>query len=198
MTNKTTPIERIFLIIKKYILPFLAVFTIIVGSYKILMAEDDINVGDIIVTNANKGKWVASTTITIDTSKLSNNIIEYSIDGGNNWSNSNTFVIEENTTLNIRVRSIGRESKDLVYNVANIDDIKPIINVHVPTTVKLGSTVDLTKYEAYDNESGLDGEVRISPSEVDTSSEGHKIITYTAIDKVGNVKEFVYSINVIK
>ena len=63
---------------------------------------------------------------------------------------------------------------------------------------ELQDKVDLTIFEAYDNESGLEGEVRISPNEIDTSSEGHKIVTYTAIDKVGNVKELVYSINVVK
>ena len=198
MNNKTTPIEQIFIMIKKYVLPFVALFVIIVGSYNILISENDINAGDLNIVNGSSGEWVSSTVITIDTSKIPNKIVEYSIDGGNTWSTSNSFTIEENKTLNVRVKSNNRESTDVVYNVTNIDDIKPIIIVNVPTTVKLGEKVDLTVYEAYDNESGLDEEVRISPNEIDTSSEGHKIVTYTAVDKVGNVKELVYSINVVK
>ena len=75
MNNKTTPIEKTFIMIKKYVLPFAALFIIIVGSYNILISENDINAGDLNIINGSSGEWVSSTVITIDTSKIPNKIV---------------------------------------------------------------------------------------------------------------------------
>lgn len=99
----------------------------------------------------------------------------YSFDGGNNWTTDNTFLVSENATVKVAVKDIyGYKHLASTYDVTNIDDKLPVVNV-------VSSEASLT-ISAQDVDSGIH---KISIVGGDFSNE--KTIKQTTQDEVKSV-----------
>ena len=69
-------------------------------------------------------------TVTVNASAYEGGrIVEYSFDNGKTWQSTNTYVVSNNTTLNILVKdNLGTISNVSEYSITNIDKVAPIIS----------------------------------------------------------------------
>ena len=94
----------------------------------------------------------------------------------------------------IGVDKRGNES-DKNCEVYKLDKTLPTIDGVGDITVNINEQVDLTNGVTYnDGLSGIDGELSINPTTVDTSTIGAKQVTYKVQDIAGNVREVVRNI----
>ena len=94
----------------------------------------------------------------------------------------------------IGVDNRGNES-DKNCEVYKLDKTLPTIDGVGDITVNINEQVDLTNEVTYnDGLSGIDGELSINPTTVDTSTIGAKQVTYKVQDIAGNVREVVRNI----
>ena len=94
----------------------------------------------------------------------------------------------------IGVDNRGNES-DKNCEVYKLDKTLPTIEGVGDITVNINEQVDLTNEVTYnDGLSGIDGELSINPTTVDTTTVGTKQVTYKVQDIAGNVREVVRNI----
>ena len=69
-------------------------------------------------------------TVTVNASAYEGGrIVEYSFDNGKTWQSTNTYVVSNNTTLNILAKdNLGTISNISEYSITNIDKVAPIIS----------------------------------------------------------------------
>ena len=112
--------------------------------------------------------------------------------------NGGTVVLEENSATNkICVEAIDNNdtSNRICSNNYQIDKVLPTIDSIEDIKVNRNEVVNLTSGVTYnDGLSGIDGELTITPSTVDTSTIGTKQVTYKVVDKAGNVREVVRNV----
>ena len=112
--------------------------------------------------------------------------------------NGGTVTLEENSATNkICVEAIDNNntSNRICSNNYQIDKVLPTIDSIGDIKVNRNEVVNLTSGVTYnDGLSGIDGELIVTPSTVDTSTIGTKQVTYRVVDKAGNVREVVRNI----
>ena len=112
--------------------------------------------------------------------------------------NNSTVTLEENSATNkICVEAIDNNntSNRICSNNYQIDKVLPTIDSIGDIKVNRNEVVNLTSGVTYnDGLSGIDGELTITPSTVDTSTIGTKQVTYNVVDKAGNVREVVRNV----
>ena len=112
--------------------------------------------------------------------------------------NGGTVVLEDNSATNkICVEAIDNNntSSRLCSNNYQIDKVLPTIDSIGDIKVNRNEVVNLTSGVTYnDGLSGIDGELTITPSTVDTSTIGTKQVTYRVVDKAGNIREVVRNV----
>ena len=138
--------------------------------------------------------WTSSSVtihVTNDDDAPSPQIEAYSFDGGENFQESSSYETLENGVFQIVVRDInGRLSKTISVAVRNIDKEAPQINFTNPITIQQGSSFSVrTGIVVTEDGSGLANSYVVTPSEIDTDTEGSYEVIYTAVDKVGNYTE---------
>jgi len=115
-------------------------------------------------------------------------VSEYSFDDGQTWQESNIYEVCGEQLIKAKIRD--KDEKILgegTFKVENIDNIPPILEIDKDLTVKVGNEVDLTDgVKASDNESGLNGGVRVTPTNIDIWKSGETEVSYTATDNAGN------------
>ncbi len=184
-------------------LTYLVLFTILIflGLFLFNLDKDrrKINMSaDSIHIMLNNTKWTSDNielTIKYD-GDASKHIDSYSIDGGDTWTKSNMFILDNNKKLNIMVKDILGRLYSINYNVSNIDKEGPVIKKIKKLKIKKGSTFNIKKYfKIFDNESGLK-EIKITPKKINTKKIGLKKIKIVAVDNLGNktIKKFKFKI----
>jgi len=164
------------------------------GKSSSTISSDIINVYS---ESVESGNW--SETVVAKVLVEGVDVKSYSFDGGKNWQDSNEFIFTENGKFNIVVMDMdGNKSESFSYVVDTIDNTPPVITVKLPKEILLNEKINLKNYVVVsDDLSGLDGDVIINPSVLDTSVVGKKNITYMAKDKVGNVNSIYVSVDVV-
>lgn len=133
----------------------------------------------------------------------------YSFDGGENYQESNTYIVTDNTTLQIRVRDEkNNESAIFTKEITNIDSTKPavIIEGSVESGVSTTSNVTLTaivtpditisgyKYQWYRGSTKINGATKSTYSA--TTTGDYKVVVTTGS---GNgVTSGLYKVNIKK
>ena len=133
----------------------------------------------------------------------------YSFDGGENYQESNTYIVTDNTTLQIRVRDEkNNESAIFTKEITNIDSTKPavIIEGSVESGVSTTSNVTLTaivtpdttvsgyKYQWYRGSTKINGATKSTYSA--TTTGDYKVVVTTGS---GNSVTFgLYKVNIKK
>lgn len=127
-------------------------------------------------------------TVTVEYKNKDIKIKSYSFDGGETWQSENSYTATENELLEIVLKtSNGKKSVVVPYRVENIDKEAPIINVPEVFYVAQGSEFTLeNKYSVIDLISGIKGEVRVSPSVINTDALASYEVEIYAIDKALN------------
>ncbi len=132
---------------------------------------------------------------------VGNGEIKYCIDGEecepNKVVNGNytQFISTEgaNYLCAIASNSLGTTDKKCI-NI-NLDKTLPTIDGVGDTTIDRNEEIDLVSGVFYsDGLSGIDGDLTITPSTIDTSIVGTKRVTYRVVDKAGNVREVVRNV----
>ena len=179
------------------------VILVAIGGYFYLMDNQRRNIklseSNVHIILSNPG-WTASSIelkIKYDGDVVSD-IKGYSFDGGKTWSKRNITTVEENKTLNIAVKDINDNVYKVDYKVENFDNEAPKIQVANNIQVAKNSKVNLSDYvTATDEKSGIDSNFTFSPSNVDTSTLGEKIIKVIVVDKVGNSSSANFAVKVV-
>lgn len=148
--------------------------------------KSDVNVSA--VSSSITEDWDSNVKIVVDVEEELSGAT-YSFDGGLTWQDSNEFVATKNGNFEIIVKdNNGLKSSIYEYEVSSIDNVPPVITVTLPKQVIIGSVLDLNNYVSVtDDLSGVDGDVKIEPLTLDTSSLGQKKIVFSAIDKAQNI-----------
>ncbi len=134
-----------------------------------------------------------SVTVTVDQSRGKGN--EYSFDDGKTWQTQNTFVVDENQELVLRVRnSKGKVSKPATVIVSNIDKEDPELYFISPYYIQVGSTFDgKLNVSADDLGSGIET-YTIDTSRLDMNVPGTYEVSYLLTDLVGNTTKKVRTV----
>lgn len=133
----------------------------------------------------------------------------YSFDGGENYQESNTYIVTDNTTLQIRVRDEkNNESAIFTKEITNIDSTKPavIIEGSVESGVSTTSNVTLTaivtpditisgyKYQWYRGSTKINGATKSTYSA--TTTGDYKVVVTTGSGN--SVTSGLYKVNIKK
>lgn len=167
------------------------------------------------VYDSYKAKKVSTDNILVAISKVEDNenqmkatvnindesifISEYSFDGGKTWQPTNTYIITDNRTLDIKLKDIdGNIIGEKEYKVTTIDHEGPVIEVTLPTEIEKGTSINLSSYIRATDKSGLKEPITITPSNLDTNTVGNKRIQIKAIDTYSNETVINVEIQVIE
>lgn len=165
------------------------VLLIIFVLYNFIVNSNKISSDRIKVTSESSDKlfgWDENVSIIVTSDYVKIN--SYSFDGGLNWQDSNRYIATKNGNFSIVVKDEhDRKSVPISYTVNSIDNLAPTIKVSLPSKILLNSKIDLrSNVSVSDDLSGVDGDVVINPSVLDTSTVGQKVINLYAKDKAGN------------
>ena len=109
--------------------------------------------------------------------------------------NNTQFITNEGTNYLCALSSNSLGTTDKKCIMVKLDKTLPNIEGVGDLTVNLNEIVDLSSGVNYNDAlSGIDGELTITPSTVDTSTIGTKQVTYSISDMAGNTREVVRNI----
>ncbi len=109
--------------------------------------------------------------------------------------NNTKFITTEGTSYLCALTSNSLGSSDKECQSFKLDKTLPTINNVGDLTVNRNEPVNLSANVTYNDAlSGIDGELLINPSTVDTSTVGTKPVTYSISDKAGNIREVIRNI----
>lgn len=136
--------------------------------------------------------------VTVQVKGDSSEITGYSFDGGKTWQVSNRYIATDNSKLDIRIKDYkGNIVGKTDYEVTTVDFDGPVLTVTLPSEVLQGSTIQLLSYVKATDPSGLKGEIKATPSTLDTKTLGKKQIVYEAVDNFGNFSSVTVEVNVV-
>lgn len=169
------------------IISFLLIIGLGVGLYLYLDSRPLVGIPMVTLSN---DEWTSEDVI-LTVEDKNGNIESYSFDCGNSFQSSPKYVVSENGEVCVQVTDInGRLSKKNIIYVDNIDRNPPTMVFENQTVVQLNSKFSVrTGVQVSDKESGLSNDYTVTPSEIDTNSEGEYVLTYSAFDKAGNFIE---------
>lgn len=160
---------------------------------KIELSADNIHV------LVNKKEWTKDNielTIKYDGS-VSSDIDSYSFDGGNTWTKSNLYIVENSGKINILIKDVLGRIFDASYDVNNIDKNGPVIEAEKDIMVFNNSSFNIKDYiEISDIGIGLK-DVKIK-NKINTSKIGIQKTTVEAIDKLGNSTSKTIQVEIVK
>ncbi len=113
------------------------------------------------------------------------------------YTNESILISTESASNYVCVIGVDKRGNESNKNceIYKLDKTLPIIDGIGDIKVNRNDTVNLTSGVTYnDGLSGIDGELIVTPSTVDTSTIGTKQVTYSIKDKAGNVREVVRNI----
>lgn len=169
------------------IISFLLIVGLGVGLYLYLDSRPLVGIP---MVNLSNEEWTSgSVTLTVENND--GNIGSYSFDCGKTFQTNPKYEVSENGEVCVQVTDInGKLSKKNIVFVDNIDKEPPTMIFENQTVVQLNSKFSVrTGVQVTDKESGLSNDYTVTPSEIDTSSEGEYVLTYSAFDKAGNFVE---------
>lgn len=161
--------------------------------------SSELNKINVYSKNTNQSsEWNNYDTIVIESGSIDAEL--YSFDGGLNWQESNEFTTTTNGRFNIVIKDKnGQKINVMTYTVSSIDNTAPVITVNLPAKIAQNETIDLKEYvTATDDLSGIDGEIAITPEELDTTTLGTRMINYTTKDKAGNETSINISVEIVE
>ena len=203
MTNDSKKVKILIAIIILLVILILLLLTLFGVFPKMKNNEDSKIISSEKLTVYSKNEkedidWNTMDTIVVDPGDIE--VDSYSFDGGLNWQKSNEYTITSNGKFNIILKDKeGNKTASKSYTINTIDNIAPIITVTLPSQIQLNEEVDLNKYvTAEDSISGIEEKIHVSPSTLDTTTLGNKIINYSVKDKAGNFTSISISVNIIE
>lgn len=142
--------------------------------------------------------WNNSDTIVVDAGNIDAEL--YSFDGGLNWQESNEYTTTNNGKFDILIKDKnGNTTNAISYTINNIDNTAPVIEVTLPSKISKNEVINLQDYAtATDDLSGINGEIIISPRNLDTTILGSQIINYSIKDKAGNKTSINVSVEIVE
>ncbi len=144
---------------------------------------------DLVTVDIDNDYWTANdVTITVNYLNPDIPIESYSFDGGKTWQSKNTYVVSENQTLAIVLKTKqGKKSDVIHYRVDNIDKTSPeIISDQVVYVARGTDFTYRNKYSVIDLGSGIKGNVQIEPETIDTSAYNTFEVKISAQDRALN------------
>lgn len=193
MYNEEQALRKISNAKKKQIIIIVIVFSILaiiglgVGLFLYLDSRPLINIP---MVSLSTEEWT-SENIKLIVDNSDGNIDTYSFDCGATFQSNSEYVVTENGEYCVQVTDInGRLSKKNILYVNNIDREPPTMVFENTSTIQLHSKFSVRSgVQVSDKQSGLSNDYTVTPSEIDTSSEGEYMLTYSAFDKAGNFVE---------
>ncbi len=127
-------------------------------------------------------------TVTVDYQNPDIEIDKYSFDGGQHWQKDNRFVVTENQTLEIVLRTKNKKKSEAIsYRIDNIDKDAPEIVANQVLYVARGADFSFkNKYSVVETGSGIRGDITISPDHIDTSKFNTFEVEIKATDRAFN------------
>ena len=109
--------------------------------------------------------------------------------------NNTKFITTEGTNNICAVTTNSLGSSEVLCKKIKLDKTQPNVEGIEDKVVQKDEVVELSDGVRYDDTlSGIEGEIIIEPSSIDTSVTGTKQVMYKVIDKAGNIREVIRNI----